>query len=449
MTEVDSQYIISQFSGSTYQYKFANCRIVGKFIYTFSSRNTIIEFEDCEIEEEIDLRLSLNSNSSVSFQNVIFKKSINIDIKRGAISFSGCRIMLNLFLIGEEAHLSLINTQLNGDTKIKGSFREVHCRISIGDEIRGKVFDFSGNHVLGMADFSDSQFPEIRFSNTVFGSSFLFMNSISHGGGAFANVHFSKEANFHKSILWADTIFNGSLFEDILLFEDAISDGEIDFSGAIFKKRVFFDRIQFKKLTIQHSTFSQIVSFKRCNINQIAISKAVFEEGTDFLHAKISYGDRETFRIIKNELLKINNNVDALHYKSKEMAAYEMELAWRAHFWNKFLIILNRLSNNHGVSWSRGLFFTLLVGALFYGLYLSSLGYLPFQWGWRGWDSFWRAAGTNIKYFIRFFIITHDLDFMKEYKPSAGSFIVDFVGKIFIGYGIYQTVQAFRKHGKS
>ncbi|MGZ5133800.1 MAG: hypothetical protein ACXWCG_01565 [Flavitalea sp.] len=185
------------------------------------------------------------------------------------------------------------------------------------------------------------------------------------------------------------------------------------------------------------------------SISTITISTAMFNVNPDFQNAKVQNADRESFRIIKNEFLKINNNVEALHYKAKEMIAYERELIAQKRYDEYSLVFRNKISNDHGLSWARGLLFTLAISIIFYFWYLWTLQSQPFKWGWAGWQSYIGAVDKTFGYFIRFFIITHDLDFMREYKPSSCSFFVDFLGKIFIGYGIYQTVQAFRKHGKT
>jgi hypothetical protein len=131
------------------------------------------------------------------------------------------------------------------------------------------------------------------------------------------------------------------------------------------------------------------------------------------------------------------------------MAAYEREVVFKSEPWEYVLLKLNGISNNHGLSWARGLRFTILVALAFYFFYLSTLERLPFSWGWKGIESYLHAAGETTKYFFRFFVVTHDFDFMEKYGPTAGSFLVDLLAKIFIGFGIYQTIQAFRKFGKS
>lgn len=221
-----------------------------------------------------------------------------------------------------------------------------------------------------------------------------------------------------------------------------------DFSGVSFSKRSFFDKAKFKKLVLKNTEFSDVASFNQLKCNELEISRTVFSKGADFLHASIKIANRESFRIIKNEFLKLNNVVEALHFRSKEMKAYEKEVRSRKTGAEFGLLVLNKISNNHGLSWFRGVKFTVCIAVFFYALYLWSLERLPFHWGWVNFESFWSATGENIKYFIRFFIPTHDLDFMSGFGTSALSFVIDVLSKIFIGYAIYQTIQAFRKFGK-
>jgi hypothetical protein len=58
----------------------------------------------------------------------------------------------------------------------------------------------------------------------------------------------------------------------------------------------------------------------------------------------------------------------------------------------------------------------------------------------------------TIKYFLQFLNIAKwgyspfGIDIQKSYPEG---YIILFIGRIFIGYGYYQTIQAFRKFGKN
>jgi hypothetical protein len=112
------------------------------------------------------------------------------------------------------------------------------------------------------------------------------------------------------------------------------------------------------------------------------------------------------------------------------------------------LLLLNRVSTKHGVSWIRGIAFTLGVGIVFYAVYLTILPCAKVEWGYTNGEDFKAAVDYSVRNFINFIAIFRDFTFLHDGCPNMWSSIVDFVARIFIAYGIYQTIQAFRKYGK-
>ena len=116
------------------------------------------------------------------------------------------------------------------------------------------------------------------------------------------------------------------------------------------------------------------------------------------------------------------------------------------------LLYLNRISNSFGMSWGRGVFFTCVTACAFFIL-INTVGIKSsplFVWGWNGWDGF----GDVWKYYLNMFYL---LDFKEKFKDiltgesiklNALGDTLFFVSKIFVSYGIYQTISAFRKYGK-
>jgi len=176
--------------------------------------------------------------------------------------------------------------------------------------------------------------------------------------------------------------------------------------------------------------------------------RCFFSKGADFSNTKYPNGDRESFRLIRSELLKVNNKFESLYYHSKELIIYEQNLTFKNHFGEKFMLWINRISTNHGLNWIRGVLFTVFTAVLFYILYLIVLPIRPFRFGWVSWESFFKASNNTVEYFLKFLLVTHDFDFMQQFSPNSINYFLDFISKIFISYGIYQTVQAFRKYGK-
>lgn len=132
------------------------------------------------------------------------------------------------------------------------------------------------------------------------------------------------------------------------------------------------------------------------------------------------------------------------------MNAYYESLVWKGDFWEKFPLFLNRISSNHGQSWIRALVTTVWVTAVFYALFLTSLGLLPAN----------PLKGENLlrflhaaSYFFDFVNPLHKLETFAPLKTDVGYPVfgrfVDGIARVFIAYFVYQLIQAFRKHGRS
>lgn len=140
------------------------------------------------------------------------------------------------------------------------------------------------------------------------------------------------------------------------------------------------------------------------------------------------------------------NHIEAKRYHEREMATYQVELSlsrWNERQNEKLLLKLNRFSNNHGLSWWQGLKFTFLITLGFYVFYLITL-YPRLEFNF---------SSDAIGYTIRHFIELINLTFW-DFKPfgidhSPWGYLILFIGRIFIGYGYYQLIQAFRKYGKN
>lgn len=384
---------------------------------------------------------------------------VTLNIRRGNINISDATFKSGLCIRASEQYsLNMANSKLEGVVDISNSkLSDIDMsNVEFSGSVEGGKFIFEHCEVENKSNISKSVFHNAVFNNTHFKSNVNFDNtkfrySVSPDEGNFINCIFESDSYWNNVDFEKGCFFKGSIFKGSALFV-GVNNGSFcvgDFSGVTFYKRVVFDNSAFSKIAFNNCEFADMVSFKGVRSGFLEISKAVFLKGSDFLNAKIGNADKETFRIIKNEFLKINNQIESLHYRSKEMAAYEREFKGTKITTEKAMLWLNRMSNEHGLNWWSGVKFTVITGLLFYVAYLFlGLKELPFQWGWVDWDSFVKASGTAIKFFIKFFIPTHDLDFMNEFRPNAAGFIIDFLGRIFVGYGIYQTIQAFRKFGK-
>lgn len=115
------------------------------------------------------------------------------------------------------------------------------------------------------------------------------------------------------------------------------------------------------------------------------------------------------------------------------------------------LLLFNRISNYFGTDWVRGVVFTMMTGSLV-SFFLLCRNY-----------NLWHINIYDINAWIQsigFLIRIINVVDMKPFEENGNSLvklvdnndtnnIILFIGRIFVAYGVYQTVQAFRKFGKS
>lgn len=171
-----------------------------------------------------------------------------------------------------------------------------------------------------------------------------------------------------------------------------------EFAGTRFEKRAFFDHSKFKRLGIENGEFLTVASFKNIRCDEIELSKCIFVGGADFLDADIDSKSRDSFRLIKNEFQKNNNIVEYTIYRAKELKQYNGSLTWRKNFSEKTVLFLNMISNRYGLSWLKGVTFTIEVSVVFAVFYWSSLGDRPVEFGWAGIDPFIESMNIVFKF---------------------------------------------------
>lgn len=108
--------------------------------------------------------------------------------------------------------------------------------------------------------------------------------------------------------------------------------------------------------------------------------------------------------------------------------------------WDRLILCVNSRSNNHGLSIKRAFFGFFIFSIPVYILYLLAIG---------------RIFNSNefdanlIGYYFSFIDLTHRNDFLFKEHPIPGwALFIDYLGKLIVGFFIYQFIAAFRKYGK-
>ncbi len=107
---------------------------------------------------------------------------------------------------------------------------------------------------------------------------------------------------------------------------------------------------------------------------------------------------------------------------------------------------LNQVSNKHRASWGRSLGFIAVSSGFIFTFYLLAGGAISLNSAQTQWD--WKLVGQ----IFTFINPTHSINFMADagfcIHSNFWSNLWDFFARIVMGYGIYQLIAAFRKHGR-
>ena len=146
---------------------------------------------------------------------------------------------------------------------------------------------------------------------------------------------------------------------------------------------------------------------------------------------------KRTIRAIKQEFQKNENKIEFNNYRNFELEAHYQELKFDVNFKDKFILLATKWSSNFG-NWIWSLCFTVIAGLFWYILlYVNENSFI--------FDS--SKLSTFFTGYFRFMLVT---DFsnpliQKGFLTNILSWILLIIGKIFIAFGIYETIQSFRK----
>lgn len=104
--------------------------------------------------------------------------------------------------------------------------------------------------------------------------------------------------------------------------------------------------------------------------------------------------------------------------------------------WKEFFrLTLNFYSSNHGLSWYRGILFTFSITIFFHTLCIITLE--------NGLKSIY--LNDFVKGIFIFILPNHELNYLNVNEVlNVWFYVSDFIGRILVSYGVFQTVQAFR-----
>lgn len=329
-----------------------------------------------------------------------------------------------------------------------------------------------GSFFTGGADFSAATFSEnAYFEFATFNGNAYFSGATFSGNTDFRKATFNGDAYFRKATFSGYAYFESTTFNGDACFRKATFNGNTDFRSATFSEKTDFQSVRFQNKVdwietkfIKHVYFSDAhfehpVIFSNITFGYLDLTGATFDKYALFKDAKIKEGNRETFRIIKNEFMKVNNRIDALLFHTREMEAFERELKDKRikkdkKYWGKDEIILklNKFTNHYGTSWPRALVITLLFAFVFSLLLaLFGLDKSYYIYGWNDGDTLFDIVLNCMNVFLATLyktcdLLTQTLKFdYNETKLNLFGKVLSLIARLGIGYGYFQIIQAFRK----
>ncbi|MNQ47634.1 hypothetical protein D3C85_614860 [compost metagenome] len=430
-----------------------------------------VSFENCIFNcLSLEFKNIINDNLVLNFRNCTFNCSVAFwDSTLETIDFQNTKAIKSLtvrrltlfdFIFSNESgtekselctNFNISKTKVNQFQfekveHIQGSFKflgnelnEKRGNTSFQNSTLTNVL-FGENSFLGFSSFKRMHFKSTSENSKPSGAAFEFPGFYKN---KFSKVSFS-ESNFMNTFQ-----FENCDFLDTTWFEECknLNNSALKFVSCKFEKYSLFDNSKFNKIEISHSKFLEKASFENFETNYFKVHQVTFTGAAYFddlnknNNLVIEKWDRKTIRAIKRELVNTHNQIDYLRFKAYELNAYKKEEGknWK----DRFILFFNKHSNYFGLDWTKGLVFTTIIGFLFYLLYLCTYAivmktvlYFPI---------------TIEDFFVGYLKFLNPFSLFKSPIENAETYFFPLfffmIGKIFISYGIVQTVQAFRKFG--
>jgi hypothetical protein len=378
------------------------------------------------------LELSYNKIERIRFSNSVFTNPVHYQSHEASFSLIFEKTCFRSVIMIENIHfkkeISFINTSFEGDAIFTNLIFDNYFRL-----------------------YGSTFYSEVIFAHSELNKKTVFFTHNNNRVQFKGNVNFTgikfKKANFWNFTFDKDVIFCNTRFDCEVFFTEATFSGNVIFksekpSGLTeFSKNIYFDRAIINNIQFEDLFITNPISFNDTKINNITINNvncintSLALNGTKIRNIK----NEGTARFLKLEATKSSNAFLALEFKSKEMEMRYNNLEWATNFSEKIVLFLNKISNNHGIDWIRGICFTIITWVAFFSLLIMCRDGI-------GSNFIWQDANL-LRESVQYLWLFNGLDGLSA-KCNFSEIIIYILGKILISYGIFQSVSAFRKYGK-
>lgn len=330
-------------------------------------------------------------------------------------------------------------------------FEFLNCDFYTTIELNGK---YIRSNIPNLSlNFASCEFNSMLFSNSVYQGKLKFRKCLFHKNLSFENAIFKNYLEFFDCKFKSSPNFYKSEFEDVLTLTKSIFEQNVLFTYTTFNRPLILSRTEFKKgIDLSQAIIKDSVVLFGTKISNFQ-SKIAFLESDDnsYEDALYSYeiptiNKKETFRIIKHQLLAKNNIIDAINFEALEKKAHWQLLRERKVFFlnsSRVSMFWNFISNNYKRSFWLAFWFILYTSIPFFYFSIVSTNEYEVAWSFEDFNK-------HVSIYINFLNPVHDPNYLMKFGYPAkslnwGYYLLDFFGRVFVGFGIYQFIQAFRK----
>lgn len=471
----------------------------------FPANVDILIIKDCVFNHEVIL-VDILKSGRVNFVDCIFNNNVIVD-NTDYISFlENCvfnkNLEISIYSVENEVILAnfVVNNRftVKGNTKKRISIRNINIEQSIKeqeilidiecdklgvDSVCCKHFNLNGK-LEKLSILSNIEASYFRIDKLVTNTPLVVERSnidlllIRELNDKIKKLIISKCHRIKELYLKLDQINNTDISNctiDILQIsgsnknEDLVNVEKVSVKELVINKVYNNGLLTFRQLTIPEKGKVSIKSsnlgktdFINCEFSKATLEfennkiAELFFSQTDFpkkveLDNKVNESQAQlAFGQLATVFQKQGDTVRALEYQSREIEAhYNTIELFSADFFKKVNLWLNKISNNFGRYWMRGVIFSFGIGFLFfYFLLISSNKYSI------GFPSF---DDKLIPAYLKFMNPLRFIDTEALFKTNESdlkitlngwSYFWDFVGRVFVAYGFFQTIQAFRRFGR-
>lgn len=420
-----------------------------------------------------------------SFGGCLFEKHTYFQKASFAGNFDFDRCTFNDNVYFKEAKFNIDQIHF-GNSIFKGEFNAQKIEF-LNDDKRHNISNANEPYI----DFYRAEFhQELNLSQIDFTRDCYFTDAKFYSSVNFVKSHFKTAVTFNNAEINGNVLFtahsdekdHSEIVENTIKnisFHGSTISGRLDFenckigelkgcfanvkNGAIL--RIYESRIKSINLTSIYNNGVIMLEDNHDNIEEITLKSAINSGVIEIENTEVrKITDRKTARILKDAALKSGNNIDALEYRKKEMELFKEDKNNNKSSDSKFLLWLNGISNNHGTNWCRGLQFTVICWIGSYLLFLITsriediyalLNGQPITW------TYSQDISNGISYLWSLNFLGTLSEWIEKVVFSSVWWLIILkllqllvvitlyiIGKIAIGYGIFQTISAFRKYGK-